>query len=767
MQLIGVINAGTANGVFEIVASADSFPILLREGYPMYDQVDLVTPAFFKFAQQTPAAAVHLQMTQLSGDSDLCIVRNRTRLLQHPSVLGRWWDLPLDEQGTAWVDRIADVCEWSSTLFGSDVLTIPHTDPKGGVGDYFVAVLGSTAGTSSFHLVATTADDTEVMLVGGRPQHGSLNGGEWNYYRLDVGPDTANVTFTLTPSEGDPDIYLNTGGRPVGRRHDQHIAFTGGSGIDSLVLRRNESGFFPPVQIDIGVFAWSASSYSIIARVAQGACTAQMEDCGGHQHEHAMQLQEAMPFLFNMDATGYAYFDFDMGTSSDDVQLVMTTIVGEPVLYASFSPFYGAFPSEAKHELEAGSVAGVIDVSGTSTALQLCRDDGARSCLLHAAVHCTAHCAFTILAHFIKPTPVVMVDGRPQLVSLRRDAFSYYSFSARNASEVSFVVTPDAGSAEMYVALQTSSSVRPSRTPGSFVWAVSDASVGLRLSESDAHFCSSCTYVLGLVASTDASFSITASASSTASGPSPPPPGLLQDGAPLSVSLHVAQCKAFSWRVATSSSSPELLVTPFAGQPSVYANFQPEYEPLTLPSMASHGAATWPAAAINGSRGEFRIGIPQAFADAHPGTYNVVACAGAEHARLSLTANADASNPILLVGGAPQQAAVPPDAWLFFRFRSQRETRKVCAACDETAPMAALMPPSTSARIHLKPLLHRRPIFAPLSGDGLYNSFLWRDQGVLELWDCHNRAVGFAGCIQVVRQPHRPVEHHARLAELL
>ncbi|KAL1503384.1 hypothetical protein AB1Y20_011435 [Prymnesium parvum] len=202
VYILGIVNAGSGGGVFELVASTDFFPVYLREGYPMYDQVDFETPAYFRFSKTEPDTAVRVLVTKLSGDPDICIVRNQTRLLQLPSLLGRWWERGSSEQAAAFFSGVSLACEWSSTLQGSDVLTIPHTDPHGGLGDYYVAILGTNVGTNSFHIVVQTADDSEVVLVGGRPQQGTLQPGAWNYYRLDVGPDTANVTALFNPAHG-------------------------------------------------------------------------------------------------------------------------------------------------------------------------------------------------------------------------------------------------------------------------------------------------------------------------------------------------------------------------------------------------------------------------------------------------------------------------------------------------------------------------------------------------------------------------------------
>jgi len=678
VYILGIVNAGSGGGVFELVASTDFFPVYLREGYPMYDQVDFETPAYFRFSKTEPDTAVRVLVTKLSGDPDICIVRNQTRLLQLPSLLGRWWERGSSEQAAAFFSGVSLACEWSSTLQGSDVLTIPHTDPHGGLGDYYVAILGTNVGTNSFHIVVQTADDSEVVLVGGRPQQGTLQPGAWNYYRLDVGPDTANVTITVTPRVGDPDIFVNTNGQSPGRQSNRHIAFTDGSGIDTLVLHRNSNGFNPPAQLNIGVFAWAFTSYSIIVNVAQGACSGVMEECHSHQDKHEMTLQEGVPLASS--GTGYTYFEFDTGSSANDVQLVLTTLVGQPELYGAYS----SFPTADSHDLSVGTVPGIIALAASSPSFSACRA-AASSCVLHASVFCASECAFTLLGRSSSAPAqsVVLVDGQPQHAVVASDEFIYFAFSVSNATEVSFAITADEGTPEMYVATEEGTSQLPSRVAGSFKWSIRGSSSILSIDSSDMNFCSACRYLVGVVAHTHSIFSITATRGSLEPGPgsppSPPPPVRLQDGVPVSASTAAGQCKNFAWLVPQhTAASPVLFVTPFSGLPSVYVNFQSPNAPLALPNKQRYGDDEWPNAMIDAALGQLQLSIPSSYVSMHVGTYNVVACASASaSASFALTALADGRSPTQLVAGRSQEAAVSSGSWRFFRFQVPSDSQKV------------------------------------------------------------------------------------------
>ena len=58
--------------------------------------------------------------------------------------------------------------------------------------------------------------DTPVVLLAGQPQQAELDAYAWGYYTLAVPPNARRVLLSLTPREGDPDLYVRADGvRPT------------------------------------------------------------------------------------------------------------------------------------------------------------------------------------------------------------------------------------------------------------------------------------------------------------------------------------------------------------------------------------------------------------------------------------------------------------------------------------------------------------------------------------------------------------------------
>ena len=204
--------------------------------------------------------------------------------------------------------------------------------------------------------------------------------------------------------------------------------------MDTLQLMPSAS-FSPPAELDIGVFAWIDTSYSLVASVQQGVCSGPQDMCGGHAHDHAMLLQEGRPLPGSLALAGYSYFDLEAGDSAVDLQVLVTPFVGQPALYASLTSLW---PTSSSHDLsEAADLRGVISASGSSASLQTCRHrtgPNSVSCVLHVAVYCPGSCSFSVLgrARSTQAIATVLVDGRPQRASLRPHEWGYFSLQVGN-----------------------------------------------------------------------------------------------------------------------------------------------------------------------------------------------------------------------------------------------------------------------------------------------------------------------------------------------
>ena len=132
---------------------------------------------------------------------------------------------------------LKEACSWHSSLVGTDAITIPETDARGGPGAYYVAVFTLDTQEVHFQLTARPVDDTPVVLLAGQPQQAELDAYAWGYYTLAVPPNARRVLLSLTPREGDPDLYVRADGvRPTREPGSGYQAASTLDGVDVLEL---------------------------------------------------------------------------------------------------------------------------------------------------------------------------------------------------------------------------------------------------------------------------------------------------------------------------------------------------------------------------------------------------------------------------------------------------------------------------------------------------------------------------------------------------
>jgi hypothetical protein len=129
---------------------------------------------------------------------------------------------------------------WRATQYGADTIGIEYTDPHyvwshgSNSGIYYISVYAyeNTTFTITASMIDASDNDTshDVILISGQPQTGFLlNRGSQRWYTFLVG-ERADVTITITPRYGDPDLYVRpTFDRPffVCGRENHRVTYLG------------------------------------------------------------------------------------------------------------------------------------------------------------------------------------------------------------------------------------------------------------------------------------------------------------------------------------------------------------------------------------------------------------------------------------------------------------------------------------------------------------------------------------------------------------
>ena len=140
---------------------------------------------------------------------------------------------------------------YSSQRFDEDVISIPpnHKDncasvlSAGHSGVFYVGITGYSMGTARFSITAALYGGTR-MLSAGLPVRGHVPAGLGAAYMYHL-PDASaqQVTFTLTPSSGDADLYIKLGAPdppggliPASRTNYDYRSFHVGMSAETVVV---------------------------------------------------------------------------------------------------------------------------------------------------------------------------------------------------------------------------------------------------------------------------------------------------------------------------------------------------------------------------------------------------------------------------------------------------------------------------------------------------------------------------------------------------
>jgi len=638
---IGVYGWSASN--FTIVATTSTGVTTLQLGVPAAGRLSAGERAAYRVFVDDASDALRVTLTPLTGDADLFVSTST----QHPDAAS---------------------FTWASTSAGDDLLYISASDPRFGTGVYFVGVVAVS--NSSYTLSAVTSG--ELRLFHGRPQRASLPALEWQYFVLSVPFGATAFTLTVTPSFGDPDLYLSVDERPTLEAHTWSATASGG---DTLTLREDDAHWCaPPCAYRAGVFAWAATNFSAVAVVEHGGGNSS-EDCAAS----AMELEDGVVVYAVAHVNGRKCFRLQVDEPGVAVSVALTPFAGEATVTAGFGPA-SASPAELR-----GVVRAVSTSVGSSLLLTPECDSSAvaGACTLHLSVSSPSDCAFSLAAtQGGAARAISLVPGRPQYGSLRAGEWAYYSFvtsvdplvsSVRPALTLS--LAPIFGDPNMYIRAD-----EQVPTASSYTWASAAAGGDhLLIGTDDARACGSeaeCRFTIGVRAASESNFSLTAYTHGETI--------TVQEGMPLTAVAPARGCVELSMRASGSPSELVVALTALSGEPSLYVNSAPH------PSASAHLPGGVMRFHANG--GELRLPLGPARAD----LYYMNVCAGASGlpSRIVLSARMHADSPPLLADGKPFATSIADRRLAeFIVIVGPHATRMQVTASPRSGDLALLLSP--------------------------------------------------------------------------
>jgi hypothetical protein len=198
--------------------------------------------------------------------------------------------------------------QYKSEQEGSEDLTIPLVN----WGEYIIALYAWS--TTEFTIVASEPQSF-LQLIAGIAQREDLNGKQWEYFMLPVLNTNEDLTITVTPFYGDPDIYISTDKTKPYPTLDSELR-SAQYKEDALTIEKEH--LVADSVVYIGVYAYTNCSFSIVATYAED-----------------VRLQDGVPQEGHVAGEAVQYYYIDVGDEHTDLSVVLNPSVSFARMYVN------------------------------------------------------------------------------------------------------------------------------------------------------------------------------------------------------------------------------------------------------------------------------------------------------------------------------------------------------------------------------------------------------------------------------------------------
>jgi hypothetical protein len=495
--IIGVY--GFTNSSYSIVAQTAAATVVLQNGVAQLDNVQTGAYEYFSFEVNEPNMNLTITVTALNGDPDLYVSTTTAR--------------PTNTD-----------YEYDSIHWGTDSV---HLD-NAAVGTYYIGVHGFLA--SDFSITALLTDEEPgtdaITLIEGHPQNGDLETGRYRYYTYRLLETTAMLTFTLTTSQGDPDLYITNDGTVPSNTHYTWESMT----TSTDVVRIHDAA---PGSYSIAVYSYRDCSYTLTVSSSESSVT----------------LQDGVPLNHELEAHEWAYYVIPVN-SMQDLTVTLTSITGDPDLYVST---IDRFPDGDNHQWSSLQyLSDSVTIPHT--------DDNFCLCNFYIGVYAWTATSYAITASF--SNAIILQDGNAATGTVTVHGMVYYQLTVSDgATDLTISVSPLTGNAHLYVSHTT----LPETTD--YVWASEQWTGGsLTIHRNDGDWpCQpgiQCVFYIGVYGVSQSDYSLVATTSDAAI--------VLRNGVPVTEWVGEQDWEYFTFTVDQADTTLRVSITPSSGDPDLY-----------------------------------------------------------------------------------------------------------------------------------------------------------------------------------------------------
>jgi hypothetical protein len=416
--IIGVKSLSSYS-VYQLSIGFDKTILSLVAGISVMDHVSVGEIDYFSFYLDKEQESFKIVLTPISGDPDLYL----STKIQHPNTVNN---------------------TWHSFLYGADTILIDpaHDERACTFCIYYISVVGTKESTYS---ITASTYSTVPHLIDGVPMSGKVSKLQWTYYTFyDFYGDSRDLKIQLTPSIGNPDVYVTLdGSEPSWLNYDYEGANLGTS-EEVITILHSDSKFSPcfeemGCQVRIGVYGFSSgeSDFSISVTTSSTATMLLM----GHSHSSLVAYG------------ANDYYSIDLHRSEEFLLHISLTIyTGHVIIYFNCDDST-TMPSEQSYKWTLNSdLAFVIDIASFDITSQGCTNT------MYLNVKGVASSGYDIMANFANDTSLpYLTHGVPITSAIDYKKFEYYILPAGSSftlnDDIRIRATELTGHVQIYVSL--------------------------------------------------------------------------------------------------------------------------------------------------------------------------------------------------------------------------------------------------------------------------------------------------------------------------
>ena len=381
----------------------------LSNGQPQYSESPADHCQYFKFKVQGHHKDAEISVNRLAGNPALYIKQS------NGVDNGKGPDRPDSEN-----------FDWSAAASGESLIRIGAD--KLTPGWYYMCAIDKDS--KAYFTVTFASDDHITSLQDGVPLTQDLNGGETEYFVINVdenAPKDSSLDVTVTSFIGDPDLYVsNTVQKPTSSTPNTRVAMRYLEDTITIPADELETGRWY-----IGVYGWTDVSFTITATF-----------------RNTTQLTDGLPQSSSVLVEEMNYYRFTISPDTTDFEVTLTPLTGSAYLYVSEGstyPVYGHpstynYSSTSWHSSQNIRIQGIEHNVNNELRTYTVGIYG-QSAITEGSRHA---CNYSLLATTFLGTTILQT-GVPQLATLNSGKYTYFVFKARGEPDDIVISVTDLG----------------------------------------------------------------------------------------------------------------------------------------------------------------------------------------------------------------------------------------------------------------------------------------------------------------------------------